>query len=141
MNQLDGKQILVNTVAPNKLILYAGECFMTLNTASTVTIVVGTLIKVSGTTTNGVLSYFTASNSKLTYTGITTNVFTVNCTGSIASPTTNQTYKLVIFKNGSFCQNLQVLIRSTAANDKMAFSLSGLISLSTNDFIELYATD
>jgi len=141
MYQLDGKQILINTISYNKLIHYTGECYMNLNTASTITLVAGTFIKVSGTTTSGLLTNFSTSNNKLTYTGTTTNTFSVNCTGSIASPTTNQSYKLAIFKNGSLSQNQQVQVRSTAANDKMSFSLSGLIALSTNDFIELYATD
>lgn len=80
---------------------------------------------------------FTNSNGRLTYTGIATKMFHAALTMSMSPDAANETFVIGLAKNG-VVQSGKVLCKLTTATDVKAFSFHVMISLATNDYIEIY---
>lgn len=92
--------------------------------------------KANGTTTSMGLNQFTHTSNRLTYTGTATRTFEITVCISI-STSAAETFDVYIYKNGTVITGTQIQ-RKTSNNDIGACALGGLVSLATNDYIELY---
>lgn len=93
----------------------------------------------AGATTAGLLDSFThTSPNRLTYTGTATKVFHVTLSASMEHSANNTTIDTAFAKNGTVDTNTNIL-RLVSANSVGAISVERLISLATNDFIEIFS--
>ena len=118
-----------------------GGCGMSGNTTATTITVAGTYYKVSGTTTANSLMDFTASNNRLTYTGTSDKYFRVVVNPlSMISAGNNVIVACKIAKNGTVIGHPMTRKIGTGA-DVGAGTVSFDVSLSTNDYVELFVTN
>jgi hypothetical protein len=143
-NQAVGKLLVsdVNGVASWQSLPY-GECSMQNNATQTTCSVTSTYFKVVGATVSGLLNNFTnAISNRLIYIGTITQTFVVYACLSIKQPNgNNQTMKAAIFKNGTIVNKTEQQFSNTSTNQIQAVALRGLISLATNDYIEVFVTN
>ena len=102
-----------------------------------------TYVKALGTTTISTSSRgvtMPASN-RLTYTQAPTRVFQVIVTLTATSAANAQTLGFQLAKNGSLITNTEVTKSFTLLTDNETISLSTLISLATNDYLELFVSN
>ena len=93
------------------------------------------MVKVSGTSTAGSLTDFSHASNKLTYDGASTKSFLVTVNTAVTNNKGERGTFLAIFKNGSEHRTIQA--KSDMA-DATSIGLNSVLSLATNDYIELY---
>jgi hypothetical protein len=96
----------------------------------------GTWYEINTTVNDSVLSEFTASAGRLTYTGSTTKNFHILCVTGINISTTDK-YNIRIRKNGSAI-GLPTDVLDNATGIRMPASVIWITSLATNDYISIY---
>ena len=115
--------------------------FSITTSAETTISTVDTPVKAAGTTATFLLSNFDdngGTDNRLRYTGTETKTFRVDCTVSMTAASNNQNIGLYIAENGTVIANSEVRRFVSGGTDVGAASVSTLVSLATNDFIELW---
>jgi hypothetical protein len=79
-----------------------------------------------------------ADNGRLRYTGVNTKTFHVASTISFAPDTANDTFVVGIAKNGTVVAGSKILNQVTTASGIRSTAMHSMISLATNDYIEVY---
>jgi len=101
-----------------------------------------TFVGLVGTAISGTQNGFSVSVGssstipRLTYTGTTTKTFLINCSYTAATSEATGFYSFAIAKNG-VKQNPSRIINRGSANDFVG-SINFLVSLATNDYLELW---
>lgn len=111
------------------------------SSANTTSITLNTFKKASGTTVGDDLVAFTHSTNRLTYTGTTTKTFQVTVDGVISNLAAllGATLAIGLSKNGSSTMESSMDIVVSALADGN-FGFNCLVSLATNDYIEIWVT-
>jgi len=118
------------------------EMYMNENATETVISAIDTPVLIAGTTTAGLLSTdFTHANQRLTYTGIPTGKFLVTVSLSIESAGINNILATHIAKNGTVQAKSQIDRFVSTGGDEGAVSMNAILELTTNDYIEIYASN
>jgi hypothetical protein len=117
-----------------------GSYYMVGNATATTISTISTYVKIAGTTTTGSLQNFTNSTTnKLVYTGTLTTTFIVVVKAAISNGgNANQTVRIAIYKNGSIIASSEIEYILTSLNSQFATPTQCLVSLATNDYIEVY---
>ncbi len=111
-------------------------------TAGTDVVTAGTFVLVAGTTTAITEMDFTASASgRLTYNGAESSMFFVNAVCSVQSSSGSNILDTRIAKNGTPIAASEIRRRIGNSNEVGAFAMGYPIDLTTDDYIELWATD
>lgn len=116
-----------------------GNMSMVGNTVVTNIITTSIPVKVAGNTNAGVLERFLHTTGRLTYIGIKT--VTVQIIVSVTfkdAVATIQSFQFNVAKNGIIIAEITSKHNLTTSNFLQAIILTGLIALSTNDYVELY---
>jgi hypothetical protein len=79
-----------------------------------------------------------ADDGRLRYIGATTRTFHVACTISIAPASANDTFVFGIAKTGTMLAESKVLIQATTASGIRSTAMHAMVSLATNDYLELF---
>jgi len=107
------------------------------STAATTT-VANTPVKAAGTTTGGLLDGFThIASNRLRYDRTTTRVFGISIYLSMSSSGATQS-KIFIYKNGILVPGTTIRRKISTGGDIGALPTGGVVSLATNDYIELW---
>lgn len=122
-----------------------GSCYAESQSTATTIAVTGTYVKADVTTTAGsVLGRFTHTSNRLTYTGSKTRVFDIDAMLSVTSTTDGNQIGVKIYKNGSAVVGSRAIanVRVTGGvNRANNIKPQSIISLNTNDYIEIYITN
>lgn len=114
------------------------QYYMNGNATATVISVIATPVKVLGTTnTSTVTQRFTNTNNRATYNGSVTRVFEVMATLSLTSGNNNQ-IGVYVSKNGVIIPDSEMYVTTSGAGRAENVSIQTLVSLSTNDYIEIF---
>jgi len=115
-----------------------GSLYMEDNSTATSISAVGTPAKAAGTTTAGTLDNFTHTNNRLTYTAVDTRRFSVFVDTTLQAASADQNAGIIIFKNGTqvFAPNTTTV--GDIATKRGNNAASALVSLATNDYIEVF---
>jgi len=102
-----------------------------------------TPLKIEGVTAVENLNNFVASgNNRLVYTGSKTRIFSIVCSMSFGASSKNDHYSFYIYHGGnaspSVIQSTKVSRFIAATSDTGALSVSGLVSLAPNEWIEVW---
>lgn len=115
-----------------------GFMYMQNNATATTVASSGVAYKAAGTTTNdSITQKFTHTDNRLTYTGALTRDFRILVAATVTSGANNE-IGLYIAKNGSVVTNSEQYITANAAGRAEGGSCQTVISLATNDYIELF---
>jgi len=117
-----------------------GECHITTSAATTIS-VVNTPVKVAGTTTldeNFRFDDDTGTDNRLRYIGTKTRKFNVSANISALSASNNIVFSWYIAKNGVTNSNHRTQNKQGTSADIGAVTVSGIVELATNDYIEVY---
>lgn len=115
-----------------------GEMYIADSDPDTVTITSGTTIEFTDWTA-GLLENFTYSSGRLTYTGTNTTTFSVSVGLSMEFSVNNTILNFAIYKNGVELPSLKMYRKLGSGSDIGGSSRCGLVSLATNDYIELFS--
>lgn len=108
------------------------------SSSSATTLSAATPAKAAGTTAEMLSQDFTASTSnRLTYDGTTTLNFKVSASLSASSVAGAETLDFYIYKNGTVVTGSQIQ-RKVSNNDVGAVSLECIVSLATDDYVEIW---
>jgi hypothetical protein len=119
-----------------------GEMFTTANAAGTTISVQSTFQKAIAPTSDGILNNFTNSSAnKLTYTGTKSAIFKCQVSCTAQNTGIGQTTSYAIAKNGAILAKSQEQIVFTVALDKAEVSVTCIVQLNQNDFVELWVTN
>lgn len=118
-------------------ILAFGEVFMQDNLTNTVISVINTPVKVLGATMAGNLADFEHSDNRITYRGDETKVFHFVAAMSASRVGGGSEDYTFYFAVNDIVQN-KTHIRRTLTSSGGSISLTGLLSLDTNDYVELW---
>ena len=119
-----------------------GEMYASGSTTATAITLASAFVIMASPTTAGPLNNFTHSSGRLTYTGSATKVcrvsvsLTAYMTGTAAAGVTS--YQ--IYKNGSPVAESQTQQYLSTTNIKGSVSLTSLVTLTPNDYLELWVT-
>ncbi len=133
----DVRDLIVSMISP------FGSLAMTTPAATTIT-VPGTYYKAAGTTT---ISTTTESvtdgsvNNRLVYTGTPDRHFQVVVALSMTCASSNQVLGMKIAKNGTVIDESIIRRKVGTGSDVGAAALIADVSLSTNDYVELFVTN
>lgn len=125
-----------NTGIPNTRAF--GSLYMTNNATSTNLTTVGTYYKIAGTTTAGTQQRFTASNNRLTYTGVEGITGKILAIAGAKSPCANGEFTIVIAKNGTVVSTSTGSMAPSANNQSFQVIISTEVDLATNDYLEVF---
>jgi hypothetical protein len=107
--------------------------------AATVITAVGVPVKVSGTTSSSNLYRATSPvNNRLTYVGSKSRSFKVVCSMTATQASTNKYYSFYIAKNGVILPESRQEVKIVNSTDQGAITISCNVSLSPNDYIEVW---
>lgn len=123
-----------SSVTPNAY----GEMYVADNDPDTVTITSGTPIEFTDWTAGG-LENFTYSAGRLTYTGTATIECEVSIGLSFEFSVGNSVLDFALYKNGVELPNVKLYRKVGSGGDIESSSRTGLVSLATNDYIELFS--
>lgn len=115
-----------------------GNLYLTSEISNTFT-AINTPVKVNGTTQS--VNLFRTSvptDNKIVYDGKKTRYFSVDVALSVLATAANKNYSFYIAKNGVVLPESKQTLRLASAVDRGSLSVSCNVSLSTNDYIELY---
>jgi hypothetical protein len=110
----------------------------------TVITTISTPVKALGTTSTVLLNSFDDNggiSNRIRYTGATTKVFQIVCATSFTTATNSQVIEMYLAKNGVIDVSTTTLRKTGTGTDVGAAALSGLVSLATNDYIELWVAN
>ena len=118
-----------------------GELHITA-TATTVIAVTGTYVKMAGTTTlDSALNFSASGNNRLVCNSLVTSNYFLSLSVSMQTTSSNQTLAMRIYKNGVAETSSTMTTRAETANTPCLLSLNQIISLATNDYIEIWLTN
>jgi len=122
-------------------IVAAGYYYMANNTTVTPLVTNNTPVKILGTTTADNLFRTTAATTnQLTYIGHKIREFEIICTGTLNHTINNaREYEFHIYKNGAIVSAISAE-RRFSKNDLGNFTLAGILTLTPNDYIEVYVS-
>lgn len=132
----DNKALFVNNKGINNSTALA-EYYMQDNAVASDIITQGVAVKIAGTTLTSLLEKFTHSNNRATYTGALVRNFKVVATVTLTAGN-NQTIGLYIAKNGDLIESSEQYVTTSSGGRVESVAVLSLVSLSTNDYIELY---
>lgn len=120
-----------------------GNMYLTTSTATHISTST-TPTKVEGVTAAENLANFEAvGNNRLKYTGTTTRTFSVVCSMSFASSSKNDVFAFYIYHGGGsnpgVLNSTKVKRFIAATSDVGALSVSGLVELASNEWVEVWA--
>lgn len=119
-----------------------GECYFNNNSTETVIASIGTPVQVSGTYVTGELVNITHVNGRLTNAGSETLVLKVSVSMTCSLNLTTADIKAYIYKNGAVSSNFtQEPSLDGTSPSFHTVSMTGFISLSPNDYIEVYISN
>ena len=134
---LDNKTLFVNTIGIENS-REVSQYYMNGNTTVTTIASAGVAVKAAGATTSSVLtSKFTNTNNRATYTGAITRTFRAVATLSLSSGN-NQKIGTYIAKNGTVITESEIYTDTTGNGDLLNATIQALVSLSTNDYLEVW---
>ena len=110
---------------------------MYISSSATTTLSAATPAKASGTTSSMGLNGFSHATNKLTYTGTATRVFSVIAALSAHTISGAETLTFFIYKNGALITGAEI-DRKVSNNDIGAVTVGALVSLATNDYVEVW---
>lgn len=112
------------------------------NSASATTIsVAGTYYKAAGTSTAGRLYLFTHTDNRLTYTGALDTEVIIHGHLSMTTAGTADILGIKLAKNGTVIDNTVVRRKVGTGTDIGAAGITGITTLSTGDYIEIWVTN
>lgn len=114
------------------------------STANTVIASANTPVKILGTTTSVNLFRFTSpTNNRLTYTGVKTRRSMVICslTSTFLGSSGNKYFSFYIAKNGVVLPESKQKVKLLSNTDQGPISISCLVSLAPNDYIEVWVAN
>lgn len=109
---------------------------MYISSSATTTLTAATPAKAAGTTSSMGLNSFSHASNKLTYTGTVTRTFNIVAALSVSAASA-ETMTFFIYKNGAPITGAEI-DRKASNNDIGAVVVSALVSLATNDYIEVW---
>ena len=107
--------------------------------AATTITTAGTFVKINSVTSIALNNEFTSTNNRMTYVGTVTKIFKVDFTLDYILSAGASTVSLRIFKNGTAATTCAP-IQNTSAGINNTTSSNCLVSMSTNDYVEIWAT-
>ena len=113
---------------------YGGMYF---SSSATTTLSAITPAKAAGTTSSMGLNGFSHTSNRLTYTGTATRTFEVLATLSAHTVSGAETLTFFLYKNGTLITGAEI-DRKVSNNDIGAVAVSALVSLATNDYVEVW---
>lgn len=117
-----------------------GGCYISGSSATTITNA-GTFYVLQGTTTAIDNTLFTHSSpGRLTYTGTVTKTFFVTTTFSYITSANNILVKTRVAKNGTTIAGSENQFTKTNGADTKSIGSQYIVTLSTNDYVEVYVT-
>lgn len=115
-----------------------GNLYITTNAPTTFT-AANTPVKMSGTTAGLILFRVTSpTDNRLTYTGSKTRIFTYTASMSITAATNNKRFSFYFAKNGIILPETKQSRKIANGLDIGALSLSGVVELAPNDYVEVW---
>lgn len=133
----DNEALFVNNVGITNS-REVSQYYMNGNATATTVSATNTEYKVAGTTTSGSLtSKFTNTDNRATYTGSIERIFTVTATLSVTSGNNNQ-IGMYVAKNGTVITESETYITTNGSGRAEAATIQALVTLSTNDYIEIW---
>jgi hypothetical protein len=115
-----------------------GVLYITSSTTTTIGSI-NTPVKIAGTTTAVNLDRMTSpANNRLTYTGSKTRKFEVTASISFTTSSNNQNISFYVAINGVVQAQTRQQRKTGSSGDIGALALSGIIELSTNDYVEVW---
>jgi len=119
-----------------------GECYFNNNSTETVIASISTPVQVNGTYINGELVNISHLNGRLTNVGTETLVLKVSASMTCSLNLTTADIKAYIYKNGSVSSNFtQEPSLDGTSPSFQTVTLTGFITLSPNDYIEVYISN
>ena len=113
--------------------------YMQNNATLTDIVTQGVAVKIAGTTTAASINQrFTHSNNRATYVGALTRAFKVSAVASVTSATANKQIGFYVAKNGSVLPDSEMYVTTNANNRAESVAVQTIVSLATNDYIEIY---
>ena len=127
---------ITNTVAASQA---RGQVYMQGNATATVIASTATPVLVAGTWTVDLSTNMTCTTAgRITYTGTTTQVLTINAALSLDPASgSNQNIQVYLYKNGTSIAGSRIEAKINNA-EHLAVPLVYQISMATNDYIEIY---
>jgi hypothetical protein len=125
------------------MVMPYGSLSMTTPAATTIA-VAGTYYKANGTTTISTSVEEIANgsvNNRLVYTGTPDRHFNINASISMTTASNSQIVGMKLAKNGVVLDETQVRRKVGTGSDLGAAGVMGCVTLSTDDFIELFVTN
>lgn len=120
---------------------YYGDLYVSSAAATTLTANT-TFYLVAGTTAVGSSSAFTQNNAgRLTYTGTPTRIFHVTMMGCLVPGGINRDYHVRVCKNaapGGLIAESEISVKSNSNSDDVGIFCQAIVSLATNDYIEIF---
>jgi len=117
-----------------------GNLYISTAAATTLT-TVDTYYEAAGTTTLGanVSAFDMPANGRLRYTGAPTRIVLVTATISMTASINSQVLDFRLAKNGTTDVATEVQRKIGTGSDVGAASVSGILSMATNDYVSLFA--
>lgn len=84
---------------------------------------------------------WSTSGSQFTYIGSSTRYFNIFATISLSASTNNRTWYFVFYKNGAVVGGSSYAVTIVGGAQQLVLSMSKLILMAQNNYIEVYATD
>ena len=101
-----------------------------------------TPIKISGTTTsNGLFRTSSTTNNRIQYIGSKLRYFSYSASLSVTGEGNNKIFNFYIAKNGVVVPESKQSRKITTGTDIGSISISGLIQLDTNDYVEVWVAN
>ncbi len=111
------------------------------SSAATTIAVNGTYYKAAGTTAAGAVSEFTHSNNRLQYTGTAAILAAVNMSICATCAASTKILGFKLAKGGVVIDSTVVRRKIGTGSDVGACSVTGLVALAENEFVELWTTN
>lgn len=111
--------------------------------ATTAIGVAGTFYKLSNTTASDLIHDFTHASNRLTYNGLDTLVFRVTANAAVGygGGAGAKTLALRIAKNGTDIAASHMQLSLAALSDRDTIASQAMVSLATNDYVEVFGTN
>lgn len=134
----DNKALFVNCKGINNSDSIANY-YMSDNATVTNVITAATPLKIAGTTTaNAINQKFTHTSNRETYTGAINRNFKVTATVSVTSASANDQIGFYVAKNGTVLTESEMYVTTNASARAESVTIQTLVSLVTNDYIEIW---
>ena len=118
-----------------------GEMYSNNNAVATPISVAGTFYKMVNVTTSGLMNNFTHTTGRLAYSGTGPKTFHINISLDAQISTSNQIVGFQIYVNGAAIAKSNAICMINNIWDRQHLSLNSLVTLTTNDYVEMYVTN